>query len=556
MNDPKIIELIRQASGPKPELALPEMQRRYVWRSTQVRDLFDSLYRGYLIGSFLIWERPFADTEGRTLDVGPIAGEVNVCARKLLLDGQQRLTSLKSIINDEVLHTKDGRTRSIDILFNVNHPDEIPDGNFDDDDSAESTDDDSIGEVLENKTFVVATKRLQNKSNWISLRELYRMEQIAAWRKVVKAMAIDMESPESDKISGRLSKLYNIPERTASVVWLPSNLQYRTVTEIFCRVNSLGTRLRGSDLALAQITSRWEKSMPMFEEFCESHKCKEQQLFDLGMVVRALVVFVTGQCKFQTISSVSIEEFKKGWKETKEALETAISIAFGWGISTFSLLSAPALIITLAYYIKRRPNESGNLSQLHKWLLLASIYGHYSKGSSETMMDQDLAAIDRGDSVEQLIQALSKQGWHGRIEEDELQGKLHGSPYFGLMYLAMRAAGAKDWNYDSIIDLSSVGSTLKLEFHHIFPKARLKGTPYVDREKNDISNLAFIGGKTNNRISDRLPTEYLPEIGDEKLKAQCVPLDRSLYHIAKYREFLAERRRLIADMLNEYIDKL
>ena len=124
------------------------------------------------------------------------------------------------------------------------------------------------------------------------------------------------------------------------------------------------------------------------------------------------------------------------------------------------------------------------------------------------------------------------------------------------MYLAMKSNGAKDWNYDSIIDLVNVGSSLKLQFHHIFPKACLKDTPYDDREKNDISNLAFIGGKSNNGISDKLPELYLPEIPEEKRRAQCVPLDEALYPIAKYREFLAERRKLLVGMLNTYLEQL
>ena len=97
----KIHSLVDNVDSGK--LLVPEMQRRYVWRSTQVRDLFDSLYRGYPVGSILVWDRPDGDVEGRVLDVGESAGKVKSGETQLLLDGQQRLTSLTSILKDKEL---------------------------------------------------------------------------------------------------------------------------------------------------------------------------------------------------------------------------------------------------------------------------------------------------------------------------------------------------------------------------------------------------------------------------------------------------------------------
>ena len=234
---------------------------------------------------------------------------------------------------------------------------------------------------------------------------------------------------------------------------------------------------------------------------------------------------MTGQCKFLTISSIPFEKYEGAWKETKDALETAFDVARNWGITSFTLLSAPSLIITLAYYLKRRPEEMADLSALHKWLLVASICGHYSKGSSESIMDQDLASIDKGVALAEMMNALGKQGWTGAITEDEIRGKFHGSAYFSLMYLAMHAAGAKDWYQDTTICLGNVGSLLKVQFHHIFPQAQLKAAGRYDKtEINDISNLVFIGGNTNRRISAEAPEKYLPTIDGEKLQTQCVPL--------------------------------
>lgn len=551
----QIFELVEEVS--RHDLVLPEMQRRYVWRSTQVRDLFDSLYRGYPVGSVLVWERP-AGEEGRELDVGETAGVRRSDQKLLLLDGQQRLTSLTSIIKDQELLVR-GRKKSLDILFNVRHPDfddeELldVDTDVDDDDDGEDEENDSLD--FEKKTFVVATRRLMNQPNWLSLRKIFSQPQNKLWLGVLKGLNLEVDSEEAEKISERINKVQKIKDIYIPIVTLPSTMDYRTVTDVFCRVNSAGARLKGSDLALAQITSRWHGSLKLFEEFQKKHEVNGQQLFDLGFLVRALVVFMTGQCKFLTIASIPVERYDAAWKETKDALETAFDVVRGWGLISFTLLSAPSLIITLAYYMKKRPDEMESLSLLHKWLLVASVCGHYSKGSSESIMDQDLSAIDKGVPLADMFQAFQKQGWTGRITEDEIKGKFHGSAYFGLMYLAMHEAGAKDWYQDSIISLGNVGSVLKVQFHHICPQAQLKAANKYDKtEINDISNLAFIGGNTNRRISADAPEKYLPKISEVNRRAQCVPMDESLYPIDNFREFLAARRKLLVDMLNQYLN--
>lgn len=183
-------------------LLVPEMQRRYVWRSTQVRDLFDSLYRGYPVGSILVWNRPDGDVEGRVLDVGESAGKVKSGETQLLLDGQQRLTSLTSILKDKKLLVR-WRKKSIDILFNVTHPDvegdEVLDAvDPDDDDDDEDNDGDNDSLDFEKKTFVVATRRLMSQPNWISLRRVFKEGSADIWLEIIGKM--NLEPNEDQKI--------------------------------------------------------------------------------------------------------------------------------------------------------------------------------------------------------------------------------------------------------------------------------------------------------------------------------------------------------------------
>lgn len=549
-------------------LVLPEMQRRYVWRSTQVRDLFDSLYRGYPVGSILVWNRPDGDIDGRVLDVGESAGTIKKGETQLLLDGQQRLTSLTAILKDKELLVR-WRKKSIDILFNVTHPDVEEDETLDfsepdDDDEDVDSDEERDSLDFEKKTFVVATRRLMSQPNWISLRRVFKEDSADIWLEIIGKMNLETRSPEAKKILGRIQQLQKIADIEIPIVTLGKEMDYRTVTDVFCRVNSAGARLKGSDLALAQITSRWVGSLKKFEAFQNKWGGDAKQpLFDLGFVIRALVVFCTGQCKFLSVGTISVERFEKGWKDTVKALETAFDIIKnGWNIHSFSLLSAPSLVITVAYYLKhigdsgRNPSDR-EMADLHRWLLVASICGHYSKGSSESIMDQDLTAIDKGSNIDEMSASFAKQGWTGAVTEEELKGKFHGSAYFGLMYLAMKDAGAKDWHHHTKISLANVGAVLKVQFHHICPRALLKAHGGYDvAEINDIANLAFIGGSTNRKISDKPPSEYLPTVGVEDRQAQCVPLDESLYNLDNYRAFISERRRLIATMLNAYLTKI
>jgi hypothetical protein len=141
------------------------------------------------------------------------------------------------------------------------------------------------------------------------------------------------------------------------------------------------------------------------------------------------------------------------------------------------------------------------------------------------------------------------------ITPDELEGRNQRSALFKTMFLAFRAAGAKDWHSDLGIALDHSGSQHRLQFHHIFPKAVLKDA-YTSREADDISNLSFIGGKTNRRILSKEPAKYLPPLIAEResaFEAQCIPTDPDLLPLERYKDFLAQRRKLIAQRLNDFL---
>jgi hypothetical protein len=146
----------------------------------------------------------------------------------------------------------------------------------------------------------------------------------------------------------------------------------------------------------------------------------------------------------------------------------------------------------------------------------------------------------------------------GRLDivPEELEGRNRRSALFKTMFLAFRQAGAKDWKSNLTIALDHSGAQHRLQFHHIFPKAYLKQT-YRGREADDIANLAFIGGKTNRNISAKPPAEYLQDIvakdGSAPFETQRIPIDPNLLTIENYKLFLAKRREMIADALNQFL---
>lgn len=552
------------------ELRLPEMQRQYVWRATRVRDLLDSLYRGYPSGSILVWEteqeQPVRDLSV-TQSMNPFAGH------KLLLDGQQRLTSLSAILRGESVEVR-GRRREIDILFNLEHPERLSEfTEVVNDEYSESVEDDvadeiademeeeeiSLQERLKNATFVVASRALAQQPNWISVTKVFKSDNDS---QILKAAGVaSFDDPRYEKYSSRLKKLKSIREYQYVMHVLPRNLDYEEVAEIFVRVNSLGVKLRGSDLALAQITARWRNSLKLLEEFQE--ECEERWMtLDLGLLVRAMVVFATGQSRFDRVSAISVSKLQKGWEEAKEGLRFAINfLRTNADIEDESLLSSPMFFITIAYfsYKKKQKLTKKDSRLLLYWLYVANARGRYSRGSSESLLDADLTSIKKGGGPQELLDTLQQQFGRLTIDVSDFIGRGAGSPLFSLVFLALKAKGAKDWKTGLGLSLTHQGKYHYIQYHHIFPKALIK-QKYERKEINEIANMAFVSGRFNREISDAKPEKYIPKIvesrGEEALTTHAIPLDRDLYLIENYRPFLEARRKMLTEELNSFLAKI
>lgn len=574
------------------EYALPEMQRKYVWRSTQVSELLDSLYREYPTGDILVWENK--DRSIRTMGFS-ISDDKQEQSRNghqaLLLDGQQRLTSLLAIIKNKDLVVKN-RAKPIDILFNLKHPepDELEEIN-DINDEDESTDsevsdvdkveegDDSMpdGEYQDagnderlkrwaQKAFVPENGRLKSKKHWVSVKEIFSSDAVDLL--IESGICKDHRDPNFKKYKDRISKVKDITKYPYNVVKLKSSLQYAEVANIFTRVNSQGTKLKSSDLALSQITVVWRDARKDIEGFQETYSRTGFYFEDIGTYVKALISLITDQCLYKNITQITKEEYEENWKHTKRNMTTAFDLLEEFGVINYHLLSSPFIIILLSYYLHKREGVIGNPEEkalLRKWVLLANAKGRFSRGSSESLLNEDIKDVldlykNPLDVWNKLLSNISRQTGPLNITPELLEHRNAGSSYFKTMFIAFKEQGAQDWGREMTINLYPTDNSrkYKIEHHHIFPQALLKDTSYNNNRKmiNDISNLAFIGGDFNRKIGKNPPSKYIPEYGIEsKVVQQCVPADKELWEISNYEKFLEERRKLIAENLNNFINK-
>lgn len=553
------------------ELRLPEIQRHYVWRATQVRNLLDSLYRGYPSGSILMWE---TDEPVPTRDFAIDQDTTAFAGRKLLLDGQQRLTSLTAVLNGDPINVR-GRKRPIDILFNLEHPDKLSETSIEiesEDDTPLLNDDEqpdeadeadeagrSIADDLSKLTFVVASNALLAQPHWVSVSQIFKNDSDATILK--KAGISSFDDPRYDRYSERLKRLRLIKSYTYVVHVLERAMSYEEVTEIFVRVNSAGAKLKSSDLALAQMSSRWPNLLKVLEEFQD--ECEKSNFtIDVGQLVRGIVVFATHQCLFRAVGTAKIEDLKSGWQDAKEGLRFAVNfLRSNVGIEDESLLSSPMFVHVLAAISRVKQNKLSDAEQksLLHWLLVANARGRYSRGSTETLLNEDLNIIFRSGDIAALIEPLKRQFGRLNIEPGDLASRGANSPLFSLSYLALKDAGAKDWFSGLGLSLTHQGRLHFIQWHHIFPKALLKEHSFETGEINEIANMAFITGQTNRKLGRKEPAAYLPLIvqaqGEAALISQEVPTDPALQTVVNYRAFLEARREALAQRMNAFIAK-
>ncbi|MDN3725125.1 DUF262 domain-containing protein [Aequorivita sp. SDUM287046] len=509
------------------EYTIPEFQRGYVWNSKQVKDFFRSLFLGYPSGSFLIW---------KTKDPSKIRGsapETNSVFHQLILDGQQRLTTIYTIFRGKTPDWYEGVSLRTDLYFNL--------------------------ETEEFEYFM--QKKMSNNPEWINVSDFLSNGGVSTFITHIQSLDNNTKNYYLNKIV-TLNKLgaiqdygYYIKEITIS--------ELDKVVEIFNLVNKTGTTLNESDLALAIITSNWPESKDRFRE-ASVEFAKYNYDFSFRNYTRLLNIFTTERGKYSDeISTITPEDFEESWKEINKILSYLINILRDKAyIDSSDSFSSLYVFYVLGYYLKKNGGQFKSEEEANKaiyWMFTSLLWGRFS-GSSESFLEKDINAIKEHNTIDALIEEMHLfrgTNLYLRPEDITMQGVR--SRIYNLFYSSVRAQNAKDWT-NPVLSLysKSVGYNNKLERHHIFPKAFLykkynSGNSIHKALVNEIANIAFITQKSNMEILDGDPAEYLPKINTEQLRKQFVPTDSTLYSLENYESFLDQRRKKLTDGINNFL---
>jgi len=571
------------------EIAIPEIQRPFVWDSSKVRDLMDSLYHGYPVGYVITWRNPNVRLKDGSLSEG----------KKVLIDGQQRVTALTAALLGEYVVTKNYKRIKIKIAFNpilekfeVQNPAILKDKTWIHD----------IAEAINGKTdlFEIA-------DNYVEL------------------------NPNVDKklVRNSLSNLLNLTKKQIGLIELSHDLDIETVTEIFIRINSKGVILSQADFAMSKIASNTEhngtvlqktidyfchlaKSPDFYKnivdndpDFAASDSFKKMEWMknenddiynpnynDLIRVsfttkfnrgrLSDLVSLLSGR-NFEertfenSIVEQSFEKLREGVNDFinqtnyKRFLMIVKSAGF---ISPKLIRSQNALNFSYILYLKLKEQGVNHVdieSYVKRWLVFSILTGRYS-GSPESSFDFDIKQISQKPFDEYLKEKeagqLSDAFWNALLPQ-KLDTSVASSPYFHV-YLASQVK-ANDKGFLSKNLLVSNMIIHRGDIHHLFPKDYLKKNGMGKGQYNQIANYVYMQSEINVKVGNKPPKEYLENVrtqtmgthiklsgisNDEdlfnNLSMNCVPREIIQMKIDDYFDFLALRRRLMATKIKEF----
>ncbi|RMG16817.1 MAG: DUF262 domain-containing protein [Planctomycetota bacterium] len=516
----KVRELLDEIT--RGEVLLPEFQRAYVWKPSQVVRLVDSLYRDYPTGQILLWDTSVVPATKHLQGVEPTTRRLALVGRpKIVLDGQQRLTSLYKVLSPD-------SREPLELRFH-----------------------------LESEQFSLPKRRLAKDPLWVPVREVVggEVHDLDLLERIAAAGGPALGDPTSRAYLDRLRRLRRIADYAFPIEIFRSD-SFEDVTELFVRANSGGTRLRQAELVLAQLSLRLPGTIvEAFEGAIADYEAAGFAL-DARFLVRALVAVGTGQSRFTRLGQLWQHEDLAGlWERTRRALDRAV--AFVRDNARFHSSDwVPSLnaLIPLVAFFERNPTLARDVEVgLLRWFYVVSLRSRYSS-SPEAALDQDLKAVASERPVVRLLATAVDAAGSLAVDPDELDRADWRNPLFPLTFAAARKARATDWFSGVVVGADPSGEVVT---HPIFPKALLKEAGVPRSARDEIANLVFLAAQPPKEVVGASPAEVLAQVAaadPARLSAQRVPLDRSLWSVERYADFLAARRTLLAEALNELLD--
>lgn len=476
------------------ELLIPEFQRPYVWKPSQAAKLVDSLFRGFPIGSLLIWNAPVEVQARRSRP------RRNARAGRWLIDGQQRVTTLSWIAAGDQL----------EIAYN-----------------------------LETQEIRVANAATRKDPRWVRVSDVWNER---AYRDIVRSR--NLGDDQHKKLEVLKNTLF------VSVATTEMNHHgFDDAVEAFSRLNSQGRRLSGADLESARVASKHagfirDEVVPLVEKLRSDGfgGLKVTHLF------RACGAIARPDGRDRTpLQELSAREMKDAWKLLRQGLKlTKGLVQSEFGLNDMRLLRSGALLVPPIVVLGTARPRDRPVVELAGWIALAALFHRYSK-AGETALDKDLRACHATDPVASLLRNL-RGVTRGRLiaKEQDFRGTLVDQGALFAAYVACRETHAVD-----PFTRQRITHNKDVEHHHIFPRATF---PVAQRREADvIANMAFIVKGSNVSIGAQQARDYLPTLTERARSSQCIPVERSLYPLGSYPRFLQARRKLIATAFNEAV---
>ena len=558
------------------EIALPDIQRPFVWKPAKVRDLFDSMYRGFPVGHLLFW---VTGAEVGARRIGTHSHEA--APRLMIVDGQQRLTSLYSVLTGKEVIRNDYTSSRIRIAFRPR------DGRFEVADAA----------VVRDPEFIPDVSILWDGGG--------RLKKVRAFLKRLEASKGQLTENQRDHLEEAIDRLYDLQNYPFKVLELGANVDEEQVADVFVRSNSEGVRLGQSDFILTLMSVWWEEGRKQLEAFARSARLPpvgpspanpfiDPSADQMLRVVAGLAlrrgrlryVYQVLRGKDLETGEVSAEIREKQFAALQEAQAQTLSLT-NWheflkavrraGYRSRAMVSSEnnLLFSYLMYLIGHRDYKLDRKSLrevIAQWFFMTSLTGRYT-GNFESRVEQDLRRVAEAKSGDEFVTTLN-----GIIETEltldywtiQLPNSLETSSAYGPTLFAYHAGLVllnarplfSPLQLGELLDPATHAPRSAVERHHLFPKAYLTRIG-IDRTvlRNQIANYAFVEWPDNAEIGDSPPSEYFPPLFSE-LKPPEQKRARFWHALPQgweqmdYRDFLQQRRMLIADVVRSAFNRL